>query len=43
MSTCSSHAGIFKAVDVFRVDSPGAFCNGIEGHSVLGLVLGSEL
>lgn len=26
-----------------RVGDSGAFCNGTEGHSVLGVILGSEL
>jgi hypothetical protein len=36
MSTGSLHAEIFKAIDSFRVSGPGAFCNCIEGHGVLG-------
>lgn len=43
MSTQSSHAEIFKAVDPLRVGGPEAFCNGAEGHGVLGVVLGGEL
>lgn len=43
VSTCSSHAEIFKAMDPFRVGGPGAFCNGTERHSVLGVVMGGEV
>lgn len=30
-------------MDPFRVCGLGAFCNGTEGHGVLGVVLGTEL
>lgn len=43
MSARSLQARMFKAMDPLRVGDPGAFCNGTEGHSVLSVVLCSEL